>query len=98
MNAIGKSYAIYCIYCLLKNIKSQNISSQHRFFLTTKIKEIYTESFFKEIIANGNSGKKNEKTKDISDFVFEVTEKDLKSGLIKEFKILYKILFLQSVI
>ncbi len=86
MNAIGKSYAIYCIYCLLKNIKSRNINSQNRYFLNTGIKEIYSEAFFKNIVSNGDSGKKSEKIKDISEVVFKIIEKDFRSGLIKEFK------------
>src|SRR5690349_7372225 len=31
-NAIGKSYATYCIYCLLKNIKNKAIGSQFYYF------------------------------------------------------------------
>lgn len=35
-NAIGKSYATYCIYCLLKNIKNKAINQRYVFYENIK--------------------------------------------------------------
>ena len=54
-NAIGKSYATYCLYCLIKNIKNKAISYRHTYFeksennsvekfIRTKVKTLKTNT------------------------------------------------------
>lgn len=46
-NAIGKSYATYCIYCLLKNIRNKAIGNRYMYYEFSKQEDNKTEKFIK---------------------------------------------------
>lgn len=87
-NAIGKSYATYCIYCLLKNIKNKAIGG-NRFMYFEKPDE---SSFGKFVKAKVKSLKQNNSidcTKEVSKLIenelIEVILKGLQNSLLNTF-------------
>jgi predicted ATP-dependent endonuclease of OLD family len=58
-NAIGKSYAIYCVYCLLKNIKNKDSNRRHGYF----INQGENDSFLQFLTGNSKLSESNVKPK-----------------------------------
>lgn len=83
-NAIGKSYAIYCLYCLLKNIKDKDLTRRYYPPIISK-----TDEFFKDF-TNGLNIKeqkdKRSKTKDITFKFVSLIKKELQSRILDEFQ------------
>lgn len=75
-NAIGKSYATYCLYCLIKNIKNKSIGS--RFFYRES-----EENVFLKFIKPKIKSLKADKSIDITNDFIELIEYELK-GIILE--------------
>lgn len=76
-NAIGKSYATYCIYCLLKNIKNKAVGNRFRYF--NKTDDISYEKFIKSWI----KGLKTEKSIDCTVGFLKLVENQLKDVILK---------------
>jgi len=47
-NAIGKSYATYCIYCIIKNVKNKSINRNYYFL--NEAREDETQKVFSELV------------------------------------------------
>ncbi|MEE1898953.1 AAA family ATPase [Flavobacterium rakeshii] len=80
-NGIGKSYATYCIYCLLKNINNKRIVRKYR--------RHYSENSFEKVIKSKLKFKSNKRVDITSDFErkIEIELKDvLLDGLKNSFK------------
>jgi len=77
-NAIGKSYATYCIYCLLKNIKNKAIGG-NRFMYYEKPEESTFDKFVKTRIKNLKANKSIDCTKDF----LKLVENELKEVILK---------------
>jgi predicted ATP-dependent endonuclease of OLD family len=84
-NAIGKSYAIYCIYCLMKSIKDKNFTNANELAVNFGSKETISISQMFEKI-----GIKYKKTKDnsidVTELYFEIIKRSLRENILKEFK------------
>lgn len=76
-NAIGKSYATYCIYCLIKNIKNKSIGSRHWYYENPKGGSF--EKFIKPKIKNLKTNESIDCTKDF----FKLVENELKEVILK---------------
>ena len=76
-NAIGKSYATYCLYCLIKNIKNKAISN--RYIYVEKENENIYERFIKSKVKNLKVNKSYDCTKDF----LKLVENDLKEVILK---------------
>ena len=76
-NAIGKSYATYCIYCLLKNIKNKAINNRYIYF--EKPQQSSFEKFIKSKIKNIKADKPIDCTKDF----LKLVEGELKEIILK---------------
>ncbi len=79
-NAIGKSYATYCIYCLLKNIKNKVINNKYIYF--DEPQENSFEKFIKTNIKNIKVDKSINCTKDF----LKLVEGELKEIILKGFQ------------
>jgi uncharacterized protein YajQ (UPF0234 family) len=77
-NAIGKSYATYCIYCLLKNIKNKAIGG-NRFMYFEKADESSFDKFVKARIKSLKTNKSIDCTKDF----LKLVENELKEVILK---------------
>lgn len=86
-NAIGKSYATYCIYCLLKNIKSKAISNRYLYFDPPKNHslELFIKSKLKTLKNNKSIDCTNDFLKLIEDELKEVILKGLQNSLLNTF-------------
>jgi uncharacterized protein YajQ (UPF0234 family) len=76
-NAIGKSYATYCIYCLLKNIKNKAIGN--RFVYFEKQENSTIEKFIKSKI----KGLKINNSIDCTSDFLKLVESELKDVILK---------------
>lgn len=76
-NAIGKSYATYCIYCLLKNIKNKAITSNYIYY--EKLQNSNLDKLIKEKV----KGFKSKKSFDITNDFLKIIESELKDVIIK---------------
>lgn len=76
-NAIGKSYATYCIYCLLKNIKNKAINARFRYF------ENPEGSSFDKFIKTKIKGLKSNKPIDCTSDFMNLLEEELKEVILK---------------
>ena len=76
-NAIGKSYATYCIYCLLKNIKNKAIGNRYLYY--EKTEDSTFEKFIKLRIKNLKSNKSIDCTIDF----LKLVENELKDVILK---------------
>lgn len=74
-NAIGKSYATYCIYCLIKNIKNKRI--RKRYFYSNQIDNAFEKKFKAKLKT------KNFKSLDISEEYCEFVVDELKEVILK---------------
>lgn len=61
-NAIGKSYAIYCLYCLLKHIKGKDVDNIYR-YASIRRNEKGFKKFFDNIFGLESSKEKEKKNK-----------------------------------
>ncbi len=75
-NAIGKSYATYCIYCLIKNVKNKSFRNRYYYF-----HEMESNNFHKFIKSKTKDLKKN-KSVDITKKYIKLIEKELKELII----------------
>ena len=82
-NAIGKSYAIYCIYCLLKSIKGKNSGINQQLFSLFDTKSIEVSELSKHLNTEGFNFKNS---KDITDFYFDYIKKEIKEKILKDFQ------------
>lgn len=86
-NAIGKSYATYCLYCLIKNIKNKFIGSRHVFY--DKREENSYVKLIKSKLRNLKINKPidftNDFTKLIENELKEVILKSLQNSLLNTF-------------
>lgn len=86
-NAIGKSYATYCLYCLIKNIKNKAINNRYAYF--EKPDDNSFEKFIKTKVKNLKSNTPIDCTKDFSKLVDnelkEVILKGLQNSLLNTF-------------
>lgn len=86
-NAIGKSYATYCIYCLLKNLSKKNSFSLSYFYKTMEIEE-----FVKAKIHKLYKNQKVDITEDcrliINEVVFEMLLNEIKQSFSNTFSTL----------
>lgn len=82
-NAIGKSYAIYCIYCLLKNLKDKAIDRRYLYLRdrNDKIKELSNKL---ENFANNKQSK--EKNKDITKIYIDFIKEDFRHKVLTDFQ------------
>lgn len=71
-NAIGKSYATYCIYCLLKNIKNKSVRNR---FVDPKSLEKFVKTKLK--------GLKPKKSIDCTEEFIQILENHLKEVILK---------------
>ncbi len=76
-NAIGKSYATYCIYCLLKNIKNKRIDSRYLYFDKSVVSE------FDKFIKLKIKGLKTNKSVDCTKDFLKLVETHLKDIILK---------------
>lgn len=79
-NAIGKSYATYCIYCLLKNIKNKAIG-RNSYLYFEKPDQSSFDKFLKSKIKNLRSNKSIDCTKDFFNLVENELKKIILEGL-----------------
>lgn len=77
-NAIGKSYATYCLYCLIKNIKNKFISNRQIYFY-----EKSDETTFGKFIKLKIKSLKADKSIDCTIDVINLIEKELKEVILK---------------
>jgi predicted ATPase len=86
-NAIGKSYATYCLYCLIKNIKNKSI--QNRLYYFEKEGENQFEKFVRLKVKNLKINKADDCTKDfitlIENELKEIILKGLQNSLLNTF-------------
>lgn len=82
-NAIGKSYAIYCIYCLLKSIKGKNSGYNQRIFSMVDTKEIEYADLLKYLEIEDFDLTNSES---VTKFYVERIAKDLRESVLKEFQ------------
>lgn len=78
-NAIGKSYATYCIYCLLKNIKNKAIGNRFMYFDFEKPGDSSIENFIKSKLKS----LKINKSVDCTDDFILLIENELKDVILK---------------
>lgn len=87
-NAIGKSYATYCLYCLIKNIKNKSIQNRHMYYFE-KEGENQFEKFVRLKVKNLKINKADDCTKDfitlIENELKEVILKGLQNSLLNTF-------------
>lgn len=76
-NAIGKSYATYCIYCLLKNIKNKAIGNRYIYFDNPE------QSSFEKFIKDKLKNIKIEKPIDCTKDFLKLVENELKGIILK---------------
>ncbi len=76
-NAIGKSYATYCIYCLLKNIKNKSVGNRYYHFNKT------TDSAYETFIKSRVKSLKSEKSIDCTIDFLKLVENELKEIILK---------------
>lgn len=76
-NAIGKSYATYCLYCLLKNIKNKAVGKQYHYY--NKPEDNTYEKFVKSKI----KGLKLENSVDCTLDFLKLVENELKDVILK---------------
>ena len=67
-NAIGKSYATYCLYCLIKNIKNKSIGNRHMYFYDKRDENAY-EKFIKSKIKSLKTNKSIDCTKEFNTLI-----------------------------
>jgi len=77
-NAIGKSYATYCIYCLLKNIKNKAIGG-NRFVYFEK----HDNSAFDKFVKDRIKSLKTNKSIDCTNDFLKLVENELKEVILK---------------
>jgi len=86
-NAIGKSYATYCLYCLIKNIKNKAINNRYPYF--EKPEENSFEKFIKTKVKTLKSNTSIDCTKDflklVDNELKEVILKGLQNSLLNTF-------------
>ena len=86
-NAIGKSYATYCLYCLIKNIKNKAINNRYVYF--AKEEDGSLQKFIKSKFKNLKSGSSIDCTKDflklVDNELKEVILKGLQNSLLNTF-------------
>lgn len=86
-NAIGKSYATYCLYCLIKNIKNKTVNNKYVYF--DKADENSFEKFIKAKLKNLKINESLDCTKDFSKLLDnqlkELILKGLQNSLLNTF-------------
>ena len=87
-NAIGKSYATYCLYCLIKNIKNKSIGNRHMYFYDKRDENAY-EKFIKSKIKSLKTNKSIDCTKEFNTLIEielkEIILKGLQNSLLNTF-------------
>lgn len=84
-NAIGKSYAIYCVYCLLKSLRNKDsINYYRRYRFDFADKEFYDA--FSHILNSKDSKERKSKLKDITKIFLSIITKDFKNRILNEFQ------------
>lgn len=76
-NAIGKSYATYCIYCLLKNIKNKAIGNRYIYF------DKQEENSFGKFVTAKLKILKSTKSIDCTKDLLKLVENELKQVILK---------------
>jgi predicted ATP-dependent endonuclease of OLD family len=87
-NAIGKSYATYCLYCLIKNIKNKSIQNRHLYYYENE-RENSFEKFARIKLKSLKANKTIDCTKDfiglIENELKEIVLKGLQNSLLNTF-------------
>lgn len=87
-NAIGKSYATYCLYCLIKNIKNKSMGNRHMYFYDKRDENAY-EKFIKSKIKSLKTNKSIDCTKEFNTLIEielkEIILKGLQNSLLNTF-------------
>ena len=91
-NAIGKSYAIYCVYSLLKNLKSEYVEFNESIKSSIDLSSISAEDFKKELKSNGkipviksSSALNDFTTKTLSEYIKDDFLKGFYASLVNTF-------------
>ena len=77
-NAIGKSYATYCLYCLIKNIKNKSVGNRHLYYYEKR-----DENSYGKFIKNKLKSLKVEKSIDCTNEFIKLIEIELKEIILK---------------
>lgn len=85
-NAIGKSYAIYCVYCLLKNLKDKELSSAYyrRYLRSSETGKILNS--FEDIFDVKDSKEKRTKLNDLTSTFIDFFKKDFQGRVLGDFQ------------
>ncbi|MCF0056682.1 AAA family ATPase [Dyadobacter sp. CY356] len=80
-NAIGKSYATYCLYCLIKNITNKSISGNYNYLYLERSEDSAFDNFINTNVKSLKSSKSVDCTKDFSQLIDDALKKVVLQGL-----------------
>ncbi|MBA3286057.1 MAG: AAA family ATPase [Nitrosopumilus sp.] len=87
-NAIGKSYAIYCVYCLLKSLRDKNAYFRRYRFDSFRMQSVDKKFYdsFSAILNSKDSKERNSKLKNITKIFLKIIKSDFKNKVLNDFQ------------